>query len=121
MLTAQKNNEDTFEIWGTGSPVREWIFIKDAVNILIKALSLDEIIYPVNIAQNKGYSIKESAEYIKQLLDFKGQLVFNTKFQDGAPIKILDDEKFRLLFPGYIFYNHIDGIKKTIEYYKNKI
>jgi len=121
MINAQRNKEQSFEIWGTGKPIREWAYIEDVAKILIKGIRLDEdLVYPVNIAQNKGYSIKETAEFIAESVEFKGKLLFNTKYQDGAPIKVLNDEKFRIIFPGYKFFYHSEGIKETVKYY-NKI
>ncbi len=120
MIKAKRQTDKEFEIWGTGSPIREWGYIKDMVEILIKGLSIEnDLIYPVNIAQNKGYSIKESAEMIKKAVGFDGNLVFNTKYQDGAPFKILDDNKFRSIFPDFEFINHEKGIENTVEYYES--
>jgi len=120
MIKAQAEGQKEFEIWGTGKPIREWAYVTDIVNFLIEGLKLEQdLTYPVNIAQNKGYSIKESAESIAEALGFEGKLVFNTKYQDGAPIKILDDKKFRELFPNYKFFDHKQGIKQTVEYYKS--
>ena len=119
MIKAQQNGEEKFEIWGTGKPIREWIYIKDFVNILVNGLEIDKnIIYPLNIGQNKGYSIKESARLIAEGLNFTGKLFFNEEYSDGAPIKILDDKKFRDIFPDYKFYDHKQGIEETINYYK---
>ena len=109
-------------MWGSGNPIREWGYVKDIVNILIKGLTIEEdLTYPVNIAQNKGYSIRASAEKIAEAIGFKGKLVFNAEHQDGAPFKILDNGKFRLLFPDYKFYDHAAGIKETVDYYNSKL
>ncbi|MFA5879709.1 MAG: NAD-dependent epimerase/dehydratase family protein [Candidatus Margulisiibacteriota bacterium] len=119
MIKAQKEKQKIFEIWGTGKPIREWAYIDDVIHFLIKGTTIEtDLTYPVNIAQNKGYSIKESAELIADAVGFSGKLIFNTTYQDGAPIKILDDKKFRSLFPDYTFYNHQKGIKNTVAYYK---
>ena len=119
MLKAQRNHENRFEIWGTGKPIREWAYIKDVAKIMVQTLKINEpIIYPINLAQNKGYSIKESAALIAKALNYKGELFFNTEYQDGAPIKILDDEKFREIFPDFKFYDHFVGIKDTVKYYE---
>jgi len=120
MILAQCNGDPHFEIWGSGKPIREWGYIKDIVRILAFGLTIKhDLIYPVNIGQNKGYSIRESAEMIAEEVGFTGDLVFNTKYQDGAPFKILDDRKFRTLFSNYVFYNHRQGIKETVEYYRS--
>ena len=119
MIKAKQQEDKQFEICGTGNPVREWAYIKDVANVLIKGLTINgDLIYPVNMAQNKGYSIKESAEFIAEAVGFEGNLVFNSKYQDGAPIKVLDDKKFRTIFRDYAFFNHGEGIKETVKYYK---
>lgn len=119
MILAQRDNAAQFEIWGSGLPIREWGYIKDIVRILELGLAVEnDLIYPVNIAQNKGYSIRESAEMIAEEVDFSGNLVFNKQYQDGAPFKILDDRNFRALFPDYHFYDHRQGIRDTVKYYK---
>ena len=119
MIKAEKQGDTEFEIWGTGSPIREWAYIDDVVNIIKEGIyTKKDFIYPINLAQNKGYSIKESAEMIADYVGFKGKLVFNMDYQDGAPIKILDDNKFRQFFPNFKFSDHKKGIKETIKYYK---
>lgn len=120
MIKAERNGDAEFEVWGTGSPVREWAYIDDVVNIIIEGIyTKKDLIYPVNLAQNKGYSVKESAEMIADSVGFKGKLTFNTDYQDGDPIKILDDKKFRQLFPEFQFFNHKKGIEETVKYYKS--
>ena len=122
MINAKRQGDKEFEIWGTGKPVREWAYIQDVADLLVKGLTIEEdLIYPVNIAQKKGYSIKESGELIKEAVGYKGELNFNTKYQDGDPVKILDDKRFRFIFPDYEFFNHKKGIENTVEYYESAL
>ena len=118
MLETIENNENKFEIWGTGTPIREWIYIDDVCKILLESLRHEKIIEPVNVAQGKGFAISETAQNIAKATGYKGQLVFNTDYQDGAPIKILGMGKFKDLFKDYVFYDHQEGVKQTVEYYK---
>jgi len=118
LIQAQRNREKEFEIWGSGKPIREWGYIDDVIYFLIKGLTIEEdLTYPVNIAQNRGYSIKESAEIIAEVVGYTGKLVFNTHFQDGAEFKILENTKFKKLFPGYTFFDFKKGIQETVNYY----
>ena len=120
MIKAERRGDKEFEIWGTGSPIREWAYIDDVVNILIKGIDIKkDLIYPVNLAQKRGYSIKQSAEMIADAVGFNGKLMFNTNYQDGVPTKILDDKKFRKIFPKFKFFDHKKGIEKTVKYYKS--
>lgn len=120
MLKAQQKNEPEFEIWGSGNPTREWIYVKDLAKILAGAIE-EGYNYsgPINIAQNTAYSIKETAEMIKEAIGYKGKLFFNTKYQDGAPIKKMDDKIFRKKYPDFVFTEIKEGIKETSDYYKN--
>lgn len=119
MIQAQRAGAEKFEIWGSGQPVREWTYVDDVVRVMVAAMGIDaDLLNPVNVAQNKGYSIKESAEFIAAAVGFSGQLVFNTQYQDGAPIKILDDQKFRGVFPDFNFFDHQKGIEETVAYYR---
>ncbi|MEK7684065.1 MAG: NAD-dependent epimerase/dehydratase family protein [Verrucomicrobiota bacterium] len=120
MLLAHRQNQPEFEIWGTGQPLREWGYIDDIVAILKGALTLEaDLTYPVNIAQNKGYTIRESAELIAQAIGYQGGLIFNAHYQDGAMRKILDDRKFRRLFPDFQFIDHQEAIRRTVDYYRS--
>jgi GDP-L-fucose synthase len=120
MLKAHRADDESFEIWGTGAPVREWAYIADVAEILQRGLTIgEELTYPVNIAQNRGYSIAETAGHIARAIGFEGRLTFNTAYQDGAPTKILDDRRFRELFPGFTFIDHEEGIGNTVKYYQS--
>lgn len=119
MIKAQKSGAKTFEIWGTGKPLREWLYIDDLARILVESLNVSEQIYPVNLAQNKGYSIKEIAKIAAELLGYDVKFIYNTKYPDGAPIKILDDHLFRQNRPDFKFTPLREGIKRTIVYYKS--
>ena len=118
MLKAKQENKKEFIVWGTGSPVREWAYIDDFVEMLVRGLDLDEMQYPLNVAQGKGYSIAESAKMIKELCGFQGELKFDTSYADGDPIKVLDSSNFASKISNFKFYPHEQGIQNTILYYK---
>jgi GDP-L-fucose synthase len=120
MLKAQREQQPFFAIWGSGNPIREWIYVEDVAKLL--ALGIEQNLNlpePLNLAQGKGYTIRESAELIAQAVGFQGQLVFRTDYPDGATRKIMDTQLFRQVFPNYQFFNHYDAICQTVEYYRN--
>ena len=119
MLEAQKKNEKQFVVWGTGSPVREWAYIDDFVDVLVDCMQLDGLEYPVNMGQSKGFSIAESAELIKRACDFKGEVVFDTSYRDGDPIKIVDGARFSDIFKDFSFFDHYQGILNTVKFYRS--
>lgn len=122
MIQARREHAPRFEVWGSGKPVREWGFMDDIVEIMSRALEMNEdLVYPVNIAQNHGVSIQETAEAIRQAVGYEGELWFNTKYEDGAPRKILDDHRFRKLFPDFKFIDHQEAVRRTVAYYETAL
>jgi GDP-L-fucose synthase len=122
MIRAKQQGQPRFEVWGSGQPVREWGYIDDITEILSRALELNEdLTYPVNIAQNHGVAIRETAEAVRDAVGYSGDLWFNTKYEDGAPRKVLDDRRFRKLFPDFKFMDHSEAIRRTVAYYESAL
>ncbi|ANU27623.1 GDP-L-fucose synthase [Planococcus versutus] len=87
---AKINNTPTVEVWGTGTPKREFLYSDDlaeAVIYLMNTYDGDEL---VNIGMGKDISIKELAEKIGKTVGYDGEIVFNTSKPDGAPRKLVD-------------------------------
>lgn len=118
LIKSQRKGDNIFEIWGSGKPLREWVYIGDVAKILVDSIRLEEQTYPLNFAQNKAYSIAEIAKLGAKQLNYNTKFVFNKKYPDGAMIKILDDRQFRTKYPTFRFTAINIGIKKTTEYYK---
>jgi GDP-L-fucose synthase len=122
MIQARRERVPKFEVWGSGAPVREWGYVDDIAEIVSRAPELEaDLTYPVNIAQNHGATIRESAEAIKRAVGYAGELWFNTNYEDGAPRKILDDRRFRALFGDFRFIDHEEAIRRTVAYYESAL
>ena len=120
MNNAKLNNEDTFEIWGTGKPLREFLYVDDlanAVEFILNKNIQDDLI---NIGSGEEISILKLAELIKDVIGYEGSLVFDTSMPDGNPRKLLDCS----LINSY-GWNHntnlATGLEKTFDWYKNNI
>tara|TARA_R110001592_G_scaffold281274_2_gene548732 strand:+ start:8239 stop:9156 length:918 start_codon:yes stop_codon:yes gene_type:complete len=120
MLQAQSEEAEEFVVWGTGSPIREWAYIDDFIEVLTQCLKIDGLEYPVNMGQERGYSIAESAQLIKEACGYQGKITFDTSYRDGDPVKIVAGKKFKELFPSFKFFDHHKGILNTVNYYKEK-
>tara|TARA_R110002020_G_scaffold123525_2_gene280134 strand:+ start:12500 stop:13417 length:918 start_codon:yes stop_codon:yes gene_type:complete len=119
MLEAKRKQDKHFVVWGTGTPIREWAYIDDFITILIKCLDIDGLEYPINMGQSRGYSIKETANLIKEACNFQGDIIFDTNYKDGAPIKIMDGTNFDKVFKNFKFFDHLEGIRKTVKFYED--
>jgi GDP-L-fucose synthase len=123
MIKAKKNNDKEFTVWGTGKPIREWLYMPDACRIFKYVIDNEYYDLPnhINIGQEHGISINDTVLIIKKLLDYDIKIVFDSTKQDGEPIKILGSKLFKQYFPNFIFTNYEKGIMNTISYYKKII
>ena len=93
----QNLNKSTVEIWGSGMAKREFLNVDDLADaclFLMNNIDADELyngdISHINIGSGEEVSIKELAIMIKKVIDYKGDLVFNSDYPDGTPRKLLD-------------------------------
>ena len=113
---AKLGGKQSVEIWGTGRPMREFLYaddLADACLYLMLNYNESEI---VNIGTGKDISISDLALVIKEIVGFRGEIYFNTDMPDGTPRKLLDVSKIKDL--GWQYQTSLrDGIKKTYEDY----
>lgn len=120
-VKSEKENQNEISIWGTGVAVREWLYAEDFGRILVKIIENQNLIglsEPINIAQNFGLSIRELVDIINSHFNNKFTIRWDETMPDGAPRKVMDDRKFKKVFPNFKFMEFEKGIKNTIEYYK---
>lgn len=121
MIQSIKNKDKNFTIWGTGEPIREWIYMPDVAKLIKNIIDNEkyDLPNPINVGQEYGISISESVKIIKKLLNYECKIINDITKQDGAPVKILSKKQFRNFFPNFVFTNYEEGIKNTITYYNN--
>jgi GDP-L-fucose synthase len=94
---AKIKGQEEVEIWGTGSPLREFLHVDDLAQACCFLMtSYDEKIF-VNIGSGKDLSIKDLALLVKEIVGFKGELTFNTSKPDGTPRKLMDVSKMKAM------------------------
>lgn len=118
---AKIENKPLVELWGTGSPKREFLYVDDlaeAVVFLIEKYNYKDIGEVINIGIGKDVSIKELAEMIKDVVGCKGNIKWDRLKPDGTPQKLLDVSKINKL--GWKAKTSLyEGIKKTYEDFNN--
>lgn len=92
---AKSLNKECVTIWGTGSPLREFLFADDLAKACVLLMEKYSEGEPINIGTGKDISIKDLALLIKEVVGFNGKLEFDTTMPDGTPRKLLDVSKIK--------------------------
>ena len=117
MVKAKQNNDPEVIVWGTGKPVREWLYIDDGAEAMIRAMDIAAYEQPINVGTAIGISIKDMALAIKEIIKYEGQLTFDTSKIDGAPYKTVDGSKGKEVFGWGPSIKFNEGVRKTINWY----
>ena len=121
MVKARIESKDEVIVWGSGSPVREWMYVDDGAESLIRGLNIPKSLDPINIGVGKGISIKDLAYLIKSATNYQGKLVFDKTKPDGAAFKTVDGSIGNQIFNWSPEKGFVDGIKDTVKWYENSL
>lgn len=114
-IEAKKNNQNEVSIWGSGAPMREFLYVDDLAEACLFLMENYNEKETVNIGTGEDITIKQLAETIQKMVGFEGNLVFDTSKPDGTPRKLLDVSKINTL--GWKHKVNLDeGIMKTINW-----
>jgi len=103
---AKINNLESITIWGTGTPKREFLYVDDMAQASVHVMNLDKKFYDeqtlsvgniINVGSEQELTIKELAETIKEVIDFKGTINFDPSKPDGSTRKLLNSERINKL------------------------
>ena len=113
---AKLEGKDKVEIWGTGTPMREFLYVDDLADACIHLMLNYNDSDVVNIGTGVDITIKDLALTIKEVVEFQGDIYFNTDMPDGTPRKLLDVSKLKDL--GWEYKISLrEGIEKTYKDY----
>lgn len=117
---AKINKHSDVTLWGSGTPMREFLFVEDLAEAVVYALenNLPEHLY--NIGTGKDITIKELAETIQKVTEHQGKIVWDANKPDGTPRKLLDVSKMKEI--GWEYSTELeDGIKRTYQWFLDNI
>jgi GDP-L-fucose synthase len=119
-LEARDRGDQELQVWGDGSPTREFLYVEDAAAGILAATEKYNGSDPVNLGSGYEISIKDLAEMIVRLTGFRGTLAWQTDKPNGQPRRGLDVSRARQYFGWEAKVNFEEGIRRTIEWYETQ-
>lgn len=120
MNASKINTEEKFKVWGTGKPLREFLYVDDladAINFIIQNNIEEEIL---NVGSGEEVSIGNLVKKVKEIINYEGELYFDSSIPDGNPRKLLDSSKINSL--GWQSKIRLDdGLVNTYDWFKKNI
>lgn len=117
-VEATMENKLEVEVWGTGKPIREFLYVEDCAQAIVRAAEVYDDAEPLNIGTGMGTSIRELTELVQKISGFRGKLRWNADKPDGQMVKILDVSKMKRIL-GWVPPTDLrTGLQKTIKWYR---
>lgn len=114
---AKRAGQPSVVVWGSGKPVREWLYVDDCVEAIRRAMGIPHYVEPINIGVGSGVSIAELAEHIKREVGYTGTFEFDRSKPDGAPHKVMNIERCKHVLGWWPRTSLDEGIRKTVRWY----
>lgn len=115
---AQQRGDRELAVWGDGSPTREFLYSTDAAQGIVLATQQYSSAAPVNLGTGREIAIKDLITLICQLMNYDGTLVWETDKPNGQPRRCLDTTRAQQAFGFTAQVSFEDGLKRTIEWYR---
>lgn len=114
---AKKQNKSHIEIWGTGKPTREFLYVEDAAEAIVLAAEKYDKPEPVNLGSGTEITIEMLVAWICEFMDFDGEIRWFSDKPDGQPRRLLDVSRAKQEFGFEAKTNFDEGLQKTIDWY----
>lgn len=116
LYNAKKNNTD-FTVWGSGKPLREFIYSKDVARLAEWAVDNYNETEPIIFSTSHEVSIKDIVDLLVQEFNYKGKVIFDTSKPEGQFRKPSDNSKLKSYLPDFKFTGLEEGIKETVKWF----
>jgi len=119
-LEAKRRDASNIEVWGDGSPTREFLYVEDAAEGICLAAERYDSSEPVNLGSGMEISIKDLVHTIKRMIGFTGEIIWDTTKPNGQPRRSLDTSRAEKHFGFRAKTSFEEGLRRTIEWYKDQ-
>jgi GDP-L-fucose synthase len=117
-LAAVESGAPEIEVWGTGAATREFLYVEDAADGVVRAFERLEDSEPINLGAGREISIKDLANMIAKACGFQGRLVWDATKPDGQPRRCLDTSRARERLGWQASTPFEEGLRRTVQWYR---
>jgi len=117
---AKRDNIDHVDVWGTGKATREFLYVEDGAEGILSATEKYDKSDPVNLGSEMEISIKDLVELICKLMDFNGEIRWDSSKPDGQPRRMLDTSKAKEGFGFTAKTDFEEGLRKMIDWWQEE-
>ncbi len=116
-VEAKKTNAPSVKLWGDGSPTREFLYVKDCARGFVEAALKYDDPEPINLGTQEETQVKQLAMIIKEIVQFDGEVIWDTTRPNGQPKRQLETSRAKEAFGFQATTPLQEGLKKTIDWY----
>lgn len=117
---AKAGRRNTLEVWGSGTPLREFLYVDDAADALVFLMKRYSGEQHVNVGSGEEIAVKDLARLVMEVVGFKGELRFDPSKPDGMPRKVMNNARLAAL--GWTAETGLrEGLTKTYEWYRANV
>ena len=118
-VEAEQKSASEVEVWGTGKPIREFLYVEDCAEAVLRATERYDDTLPLNIGCGESTTIRELATHIQKISGFQGRLAWNSSKPDGQMKKILEVSRMKRVLDWTPPTDLQTGLEKTISWYRD--
>jgi GDP-L-fucose synthase len=116
-IEAQRSGSPEVVVWGTGKPVREWLFVDDGAEAMVRGMNCAAFEDPINVGVAEGVSVRDLAERIRDVVGYGGRIVYDTSKPDGAAHKTVDGSRGKAVLGWSPEVALDEGLRRTVRWY----
>lgn len=117
MVEAKESGASSVTCWGTGSATRDFLYVENAADAIVKSISIDTKPQPINLGSGSEISIRDLTNLIAAKVGFSGEIVWDVSKPDGQPRRLLDISLAQQVLGWNPTIGFDDGLTRTIEWY----
>lgn len=123
IVEAKRAAKPDVVVWGTGKPIREWLYVEDAAEAVRRSVQHFDRLSALqdgllNIGTGRGVSVTHMAETIRKVVGWEGRLVYDTNRPDGAMVKLMDPTRMKAWLSWSPPTSFEEGVAKTVDWYR---